>query len=120
MAVMEIAAFSFANGKGLKTVASLDDLESRDKQITVTGQVIDLQMPPSQKNYWQWTWKYLQLAAHKKDEKKTCQQFALDVPSFLICPLVPSVVTAPSTTFSTELPFKYPTWQLTDSELTKV
>ena len=120
MAVMEIAAFSFANGKGLKTVASLDDLESRDKQITVTGQVIDLQMPPSQKNYWQWTGKYLQLTAHKKDEKKTCQQFALDVPSFLICPLVPSVVTAPSTTFSTELPFKYPTWQLTDSELTKV
>ena len=48
------------------------------------------------------------------------QQFTLDVSSFLTCPLAPSVVTAPSTTFSTESPFKYPTWQLTDSEFTKV
>ena len=120
MAVLEIAAFSFANERGLKTVASLDDLERRDKQITVTGQVIDLQMPSSQANHWQWTGRYLQLTAHKKDKKKTRQQFTLDVPSFLLCPLAPSIITAPSTTSITGLKLRYPTWQLTDSELIKV
>jgi hypothetical protein len=82
--------------------ASLDDLERRDKQITATGQVIDLQMPSYQTNHWQWTGRYLQLTAHKKDKKKTHQQFTLDVPSFLLCPLAPSTITAPFTTSTTE------------------
>jgi hypothetical protein len=71
MTVLVIAAFSFANERGQKTVVFLDDLERRDKQITVTGQVIDLQMPSFQTNHWQWKGRYLQLTAHKKDKKKT-------------------------------------------------
>ena len=44
--------------------------------------------------------------------------FQTDVPSYLVCPLAPTIVVSPSLPIQSN--FHYPTWEFTGAELTKV
>jgi hypothetical protein len=46
MAIVEVTGFQFLKEKVPHTIALLDDLENLDKQIKISGQIIDLHNPP--------------------------------------------------------------------------
>ena len=122
MAVLEVTGFQFAKEKIIQTTALMDDLESRDKQIKIIGQLIELCMPSSKMDSWQWTGKYIQLDVNAQDKMLTRRQFVLEIPSFLVYPLAPSVIAGPASgnpNNGSSL-FCYPTWKLAAVELTSI
>ena len=71
LCVIEVTGFKFGTEKTTETTAALDDLEDKNKQVKVTGQVIELK-PSSKIDFWEWTRDYL--AIDVKDDKLTHQQ----------------------------------------------
>ena len=118
MAVLEVTGFQFAKEKITQTTAAMDDLENRDKQIKIIGQIIDIFMP-SKMNFWEWTRRYVSLDINSRDEKLTRCQFVFEIPSFLIHPLAPSVTAKPISSNSIDTSC-YPTWRLASIELCTV
>src|ERR1700729_981552 len=61
LAVLEVTAFRFGMSKITKSTALLDDLENKDKQITVIGQIINLRLSSHRTPFWEWTKDYVAL-----------------------------------------------------------
>ena len=107
LCVIEVTGFKFGTEKITQTTAALNDLEDKNKQIKVTGQVIELKPSSPKIDFWEWTRDYLSTDA--KDDKLTHQQFVVEIPSFFIHPLAPSVVDKPPYGSSADHE-RYPTW----------
>ena len=117
LCVIEVTGFKFGTEKITQTTAALNDLEDKNKQIKVTGQVIELKPSSPKIDFWEWTRDYLSTDA--KDDKLTRQQFVVEIPSFFIHPLVPSVVHKPPPGSLADNS-RYPTWRLSSKDLQTV
>jgi hypothetical protein len=114
MAVLEVTGFRFLKEKVARTIAALDDLENPDKQIKISGQIIDLHK--SSPSSWEWTKNYLSLNDNSQDKKFTHHQFVLEILSCLAHPLAASIAAKP-TSDSSQDTSHYPTWKLASTDL---
>jgi len=114
MAVLEVTGFQFLKEKVARTIAALDDLENPDKQIKISGQIIDLHN--SSHSSWEWTKNYLSLNSNSQDKKLTRHQFVLEIPSCLAHPLAASIAAKPISGSSQDISY-YPTWKLASTDL---
>jgi hypothetical protein len=85
--------------------------------IKVTGQIIALEPSTTRADFWEWTQDYI--SVHAINHQLTCQQYAVEIPSFFIHPLAPSVVDKPPHGSSADHKC-YPTWQLSKMDLQNV
>ena len=95
LAVIEVIGFLFGTEKVVKSTATMDDLEDTNKQIKVVGQIVNLKMPSSTTQSWDWNKQYVALDVDFHDKRLTRRQYVLEIASSLICPLAPSVVQRP-------------------------
>jgi hypothetical protein len=109
--------FQFGTDKVSHLTAALDDLEDISKPTKAIGQIIALEPPTTKADSWEWTWDYI--SVHTTNDQLTHQQYAVEIPSFVIHPLAPSIVDKPPNGSSTDCKH-YPTWQLSNVDLQNV
>jgi len=109
LCVIEVTGFRFGTEKTTQTTAALDDLEDKNKQIKVTGQVIELKPSSPRMDFWNGQEIIYQLRTN--DERLTHRQLVVEIPSFFIHPLAPSVVHKPPPGSLAD-ESRYPTWRL--------
>jgi len=117
LCVIEVTEFQFSTEKTAHVTAALDDVENKNKQIKVTGQIIELKPSSPRMDFWEWTRNYL--SVETKEDQLTHQKFVVEIPSFFIHPLGPTVVHKPSPGSSTDS-LRYPTWRLSKTDLQRV
>ena len=115
MAVLEVTAFQFGMSKITKLTVLLDDLETKDKQITVIGQIIDLHMSSHRTPFWEWTKDYVALDVGSENGMLTHRQFVLEIPSFLVQTLAPTILIKSASLDTTDT-----TWKLASDNLQAV
>ena len=107
LSVIEVKEFQFGINKVSHMTAALDDLGYISKLIKVIGQIIALEPSTTKADFWKWTWDYI--SVHTTNDQLTHQQYAVEIPSFFIHPLAPSIVDKPPNGSSTDHKH-YPTW----------
>ena len=117
LCVIEVKEFQFGTEKVSHVTAALDDLEDISKSIKVIGQIIALEPSTTKADFWEWTWDYI--SVHIQNDQLTRQQYAVEIPSFFIHPLAPSVVDKPASGSSADHKH-YPTWRLSTTDLQNV
>src|ERR1700691_5685259 len=98
-----------------KSTALLDDLENTDKQITFIGQIINLHMSSHRTPFWKWTKDYVALDVGSENGMLTHRQFVLEIPSFLVQPLAPTILIKSASLDTTDT-----TWKLASDDLQAV
>src|ERR1700676_3959115 len=93
-------------------MALMDDLEDKDKWITVIGQIINLWMSSHRTQFWEWTKDYIMLDTNSQNEMLTHRQFVLEISSFLIHPLAPTILIKSVSLDTTDT-----TWKLASDDL---
>ena len=58
----------------------MDDLEDKDKQITIIGQIINLCMSSHRMCFWEWTKDYIMLDTSSQNEMLTHGQYVMKIP----------------------------------------
>jgi len=117
LSVIEVKEFLFGTDKVSHVTAALDDLEDISKSIKVIGQIIALEPSTTKGDFWEWTRDYI--SVYNTNDQLTCQQYVVEIPSFFIHPLAPSIVDKPPNGSSTDCK-RYPTWQLSNVDLQNV
>ena len=117
LCVIEIKEFQFGTEKASHVTAALNDLEDISKSIKVIGQIIALEPSTTRADFWEWTRDYI--SVHATNDQLTHQQYVVEIPSFFIHPLAPSIVDK-SPYGSSADPKHYPTWQLSKMDLQNV
>jgi hypothetical protein len=107
-----MTAFWFGTSKITKSAALMDDLESKDKEITVIGQIISLCMSSHRMHFQEWTKDYVALDTSSHNEMLTHHQFVLEIPSFLVHPLAPTILIKSVSLDTTDA-----TWKLASDDL---
>jgi hypothetical protein len=114
--VIEVIGFRFGTDKVTKTIATMDDLEDREKQIKIIGQIINLKMSSPKKESWDWNKHYVLLDIDSQDKRLTHRQYVLEVPSVLTHPLAPSLAARPLPGSKLD-ESDYPTWRIPSQQL---
>ena len=112
LAVLEVTAFHFGTSKITKATALMDDLEDKDKQITVIGQIINLHMSSHRMQFWEWTKDYIMLDTNSENEMLTHRQYVMEIPSILVHPLAPTILIKSASLDTTDT-----TWKLASHDL---
>ena len=94
-------------------------LEDINKAIKVTGQIIELKPSSLRMTFWKWTRNYLSVASETKEDWLSHQNYVVEIPSFFIHPLGPTVVDKPPPG-SSENTLYYPIWRLSKVDLQRV
>lgn len=102
LAILEITSFEYHDTKRQVTSMKMDEFEHQDQgdpsQVTVLVQIMDT-MDATNDNEWIWNRRYIRFETGKKrsaDEVSTRRNFVLRIPSKLVYPLAPSIVSNPS------------------------
>jgi hypothetical protein len=117
LCVIEVKEFQFDTEKVSHVTAALDDLEDISKSIKVMGQIIALEPSTTRTDFWEWTQNYI--SVYVTNDQLTHQQYAVEILSFFIHPLAPSIVDKPSYGSSADCKH-YPTWRLSKVDLKNV
>lgn len=119
LCVIEIIEFQFGTEKIAHVTATLDDLEDTNGEIKVTGQIIELKPSSLRMAFWEWTRNYVSVSSETKEDQLSHQNYVVEIPSFFIHPLGPTVVDKPPPGSSANSSY-YPTWRLSKADLQRV
>ena len=117
LSAIEVKEFKFGTDKASHVTAALSDLEDITKSIKVIGQIIALVPSTARADFWEWSQDYI--SVHTTNDQLTHQQYVVEIPSFFIHPLAPSVVDKPPYGSSADHEH-YPTWRLSKMDLQNV